>query len=430
MTTRFIRGRLLSFHRAPQTIDDPAAYCYIEDGALLVQEGRIAAIGEAAEITPPLGAEIVDHRPHLILPGLIDAHIHYPQAQVIASYGAQLMDWLNNYTFPEEQKFADPAHAARIAELFLTELLRHGTTTAVVYGPSYKVALDAFFAAANARNMRMLAGKSMMDRNAPPDLCDTAQSSYDDCKALIASWHGVGRAGYVITPRFAITSTAAQLDAAGTLLAEHPDCWAQTHIAENHSEIALTAELFPNAPDYLGVYERHGLLGRRTLLGHCIHLVERERKVMAETGTVAVFCPTSNLFLGSGLFDADGLAAQGVRQGLATDVGGGDSYSMLRTANEAYKIMQLQNQTLNPFDAFYRMTRGNAEILGLEAEIGDLAVGSAADLVVLDSAATPSMALRKETVETLAEELFLLQILGDDRAVAAVYVAGEAAKAA
>ncbi len=425
MTVRLIRGRMLTFERAPEGPEDAGAYRYVEDGALLVRNGRIAALGDFGSVDAPPEADLVDHRPHLVLPGLIDAHIHYPQAQVIASYGTQLLDWLNNYTFPEERRFADPGHAARIAEAFLDALLRHGATTAVVYCTAHKGSAEALFTASAARGLRMIGGKAMMDRNAPAALCDTAQSAYDDSKALIEAWRGKGRIGYAITPRFAITSTPEQLELTGALVREHPECWMQTHLSENRDEIALTAELFPDAPDYLGVYERYGLLGPRSLFGHCLHLEERERRRMAETGSVAVFCPTSNLFLGSGLFDADGLAAAGVRQALATDVGGGDSYSMLRTANEAYKVLQLRGQKLDPLRAFHQMTRGNAEALGLAAEIGDLSVGGAADLVVLDARATPEMKLRMERVETLADELFVLQMMGDDRAVVATYAAGE-----
>jgi guanine deaminase len=348
-----------------------------------------------------------------------------PQMQVIASWGAQLLDWLNTYTFPEESKFSDPAHASRIAGLFMDELLRHGTTTAVAYCSVHRTSAEAFFAAAEARNLRMIGGKVMMDRNAPEGVTDDAQSAYDDSKALIGAWHGRGRGLYAVTPRFAITCSPAQLEAAGALASEHPDAYVQTHLSENHDEIAFTASLYPEARDYLDVYERFGLLGRRSLFGHCIHLNERERGAMAETGSVAVFCPTSNLFLGSGLFDEAGLAARGVRRAIATDVGGGTNYSMLRTLDEGYKVLALRGQKLDPLRAFYWITRGNAAALSLEDKIGTLAPGSEADVVVLDTSATPAMALRMETVRTLAEELFVLETLGDDRAVAAVYVAGE-----
>jgi guanine deaminase len=350
--------------------------------------------------------------------------------QVIASWGEQLLDWLSNYTFPEETRFADPAHAGAMAGRFLDQLTAHGTTTAAAFCSVHPGSAEALFAEAARRDMRMIAGKVMMDRNAPEGLTDTPQQGYDDSKALIDRWHGRGRALYAISPRFAITSTQAQLEAAGALAAEHPGCYVQTHLSENRDEIAYTLSLYPEAPDYLGVYERHGLLGPRSLLGHAIHLEPREIGVIAETGAKPVFCPTSNLFLGSGLFDDAGLRARGIANGIATDIGAGTSYSMLQTLNESYKVLQLQGQKLHPLRAFHWITRGNAAALGLEDRIGTLAPGSEADIVVLDARATDAMRLRMARAETLAEELFVLQIMGDDRAVAETYVAGRARKSA
>jgi guanine deaminase len=422
-----LRGRLLSFHADPAEHQDN--HRYIEDGALVVEHGRIAALGGYADLVEPGMAEI-DHRPHLILPGFIDPHIHFPQTQVIASWGVQLLDWLNRYTFPAEGRYADPAHAEPMAAAFLDLLLAHGTTTACAFASVHPGSVDALFGAAEARVMMMLAGKVMMDRNAPDYLRDTPQSGYDDSKRLIARWHGRERLRYAITPRFAITSTPGQLEAAGALAREFPELPIQTHLSENHAEIELTLSLYPRARDYLDVYETYGLVGPKTLLGHCIHLNAREIARMAETGARAVFCPTSNLFLGSGLFDADGLRQAGVVSAVATDVGGGTSYSQLQTLNEAYKVLQMRGQRLHPYAAFHWITRGNALALGLADRIGSLQVGGDADLVVLDSRATPAMALRAERIETLAEELFLLQILGDDRAVAQTYVAGRPMKPA
>jgi guanine deaminase len=425
MSEKILRGRVLRFLREPDGIGDDAACAYDEDGAILVRDGRVAAVGAAGKVMAEAPeAEVVDHRPHLLMPGFVDAHIHMPQAQVIASWGAQLLDWLNTYTFPAESKFSDPAHAERIAGAFLDELLRHGTTTAVAYCSSHPASVDAYFAAAEARGMRVLGGKVMMDRNCPEGVRDTAQASYDDTEALIARWHGKGRALYVITPRFAITSSPEQMAMAQALVAGHGELHVQTHLSENRDEIDFTLSLYPKARDYLDVYESYGLLGPRSLFGHAIHLSDRETAAMAATGSVAVFCPTSNLFLGSGLYDKVGLREKGVRRAVATDVGGGTSYSMLRTLDEGYKVLALRGQKLNPLTAFWWVTRGNAEALGLADKIGTLAVGSEADVVVLDARATPAMALRAETVETLAEELFLLETLGDDRAVAATYVAG------
>jgi guanine deaminase len=427
-----IRGRVLSFLREPEGVEDRAAHLYEEDGAVLVRDGLIVAVGDHAGVAAQAGPDVAvaDHRPHLVLPGFIDAHIHMPQMQVIASYGAELLDWLNDYTFPEETRFVDAQHGRRIARLFLDEALRHGTTTVAAYCSVHRASAEALFEESHARNMLTVAGKVMMDRNAPDGLTDTPQSGYDDTKALIAAWHGKGRQLYAITPRFAITSSPQQMEMAGALAAEHPDCHVQTHLSENHAEIRWTQELYPQAIDYADVYQRYGLMGRKSLFGHCIHLSEREADAMAEAGAVAVFCPTSNLFLGSGLFDYQRYRrrAKRLRVATATDVGGGTNYSMLRTMDEAYKVIALQGEKLNPLQSFWQLTRGNAEALSIADRVGTLEPGTDADIVVLDAAATPAMAVRRERVETLAQELFLLQTLGDDRAVAAVYVAGRRAK--
>lgn len=429
---RLIRGRVLSFINEPQDISDTSSYIYHEDGALLVEGGVIKAVGDYETVVTQksLDTPETDHRPHLILSGFIDTHIHFPQSQVVASYAAELLDWLNDYTFIEEQKYADEQFGEHIAERFIDELLRHGTTTVVAYGSVHPQSVDAFFRASERLNMRNIAGKVMMDRNAPAALCDTAQSSYDDSKALIARWRGKGRLDYAITPRFAITSTPEQLEAAQALVREHPECYVQTHLSENHAEIDFTCSLYPDAPDYTGIYEHYGLLGDKTLLGHSIHLSEREVKVLADSRSVAVFCPTSNLFLGSGLFDRDGLRDAGVRIGVATDIGGGTSWSMLRTLDEGYKVLQLRGQRLNPLSSFYMMTLGNARALSMEDKIGTLDAGTEADFVVLNSRATSAMRLRMDAGSNLAQELFLLQTLGDDRAIVETYVAGQPVKTA
>lgn len=430
MPDTLLRGRLLTFHREPEGEDDTEAYTYLRDAGLLLRDGKIAARGEWDSIrAQAMNVPITDHRPNLMMAGFIDTHVHFPQAQVIASWGAQLLDWLNGYVFPEETRFADRAHADTIAEQFLDLLIDHGTTTAVAYCSVHAASVDAFFTSAAARNMAVIGGKVLMDRNAPEGLRDSPQSAYDDSTALIERWHGSGRAGYAISPRFAITSTPDQLEMAGALVREHPDCWVQTHLSENHDEIALATSLYPDAPDYLGIYEGYGLLTPRMLLGHCIHLSDREVNVLADTGAHPVFCPTSNLFLGSGCFDDARMRKAGVTSGVATDVGAGTSYSMLSTMNEAYKILQLQNQTLHALRAFYWITRGNAEVLGMQNRIGTLDVGTDADVVVLTACATPAMRLRMERAKTLSEELFVLQMMGDDRAVAETYVAGVARKA-
>ena len=432
MTSRLIRGRLLSFKDVPRDIDDTSSYSYEEDGAVLTTDGVIIASGDYASVKQQAPAEAIaiDHRPHLIMPGFIDTHLHFPQMQVIGSYAAALLEWLNTYTFVEEQKFVDPVHAARIATAFFDELVRHGTTSAVAYCSVHKSSAEAFFTESHRRNFRMIAGKVMMDRNAPPALLDTPQSGYDDTKAIIEEWHGKGRQMVAITPRFAITSSPEQLDMAGALMREFPDLHMQTHLSENHAEIEYTKELYPQHHDYVAVYDHYGLLGPKSLFGHSIHLSDREADAMSASGSVAVFCPTSNLFLGSGLFDLKTLDERDdpVRIAIATDIGGGSSYSMLRTLDEGYKILQLQGQRMTPLESFYRITLGNARALSLEDRIGTIEPGREADMVVLNAGATPAMALRMETVTKLSEELFLLQTMGDDRAIVETYVAGEPAK--
>lgn len=427
MSRTILRGRVFTFVDEPQGIDDTASYRYLEDGAVTIEMGKVVAVGTYSP-AEAAGCEVIDHRPNLILPGFIDLHLHYVQMQVIGSYAPALLDWLHTYTFVEEQKFGRQGHAEAIAASFFDELIRNGTTTAAAYCSVHPQSVDAFFNEAARRNMLMIGGKVMMDRNAPEALLDTAQSGYDDTRALIARWHGKGRAHYAISPRFAITSTPAQLEASRALVAEHPECYVQTHLSENDAEIAYSMELYPDSKDYLGIYEDYGLLGRKTLLGHSIHLNHREAQCMAETGSVAVFCPTSNLFLGSGLFDYQRLHKTGVRIGIATDIGGGTSTSMLRTLDEAFKVVQLRKQQLSPLNSFYLATLGNARALGLEDRIGSIAPGRDADLVVLDSKAIAHMALRMQTISGVAEELFLLQTMGDDRSVREVYVAGEALK--
>ncbi|WP_224826052.1 guanine deaminase [Cognatishimia sp. MH4019] len=430
MTQTLLRGRVLSFNHRPQDASDTDAYTYIEDGALLLSEGQIIASGDYADIAAQAPrAQTVDHRPHLLMAGFIDMHIHFPQMQVVASWGAQLLDWLNNYTFPTEADYGDAQHSRAMARRFCDLLTDHGTTTAVAFCSVHKSSAEALFSEASSRNMRMIAGKTMMDRNAAPAVHDTPQSSYDDSKALVADWHDTGRLSYAITPRFAITSSPEQLEVARALVQENPTCFVQTHLSENHAEIEETKRLYPDARDYLDIYESYGLLGPRTMLGHAIHLEPREIAALAETGSHPVFCPTSNLFLGSGLFDEAGLRERGITSGIATDIGGGTSYSMLQTLNESYKILQLQNQSLHALQAFDWITRGNAAVLGMSDRIGTLEAGTEADIVVLDAHATPAMALRMERAETLEEELFILQMMGDDRAIVQTYVAGAPQKA-
>jgi guanine deaminase len=429
---RALRGRIVHFVDDPATAGASAVRDH-KDGLLLVEDGRVVAVGDARDMVGKVRhGTLVDHFPDcLIMPGLIDAHIHYPQSQVIASYGTRLLDWLNTYTFPAEQAFEDPEHCSRLAAHFCDVLLQHGTTTAAVYCTTHPASVEALFAEAERRRLRMIAGKVLMDRGAPKRLLDTAARAYDESKALIRDWHGRERLLYAITPRFALTSSEAQLEAAGLLAREHPDAYVQTHLAENPDEIAAVAKLFPKAEHYTDVYDRFGLLGPRTLLGHCLHLDDDEMQRLHARRSIAVFCPSSNLFIGSGLFDLARMRnpARPVRMALATDVGGGTSYSMLQTAANAYKVLQLRGQNLLPLEAFHLMTLGNARALGLEDRIGSFASGSEADVVVLDPRATPVMRHRMEAIDDgeLARTLFVLMILGDDRALRATYVLGEPA---
>jgi len=401
--------------------DGPAAMRHHSDGAILIEQGKITAVGRRDEITAPPGTAHIDHGQRLILPGFVDAHAHYPQTAIIASWGKRLIDWLESYTFPEEMRFDDPAYAEMIAARYLDLLLSHGTTSVASYCTIHPTSVTALFSAAAARNMAVWAGKTCMDRNAPDGLRDSAQSAYDDSKSLLQTWHGTGRAQYVITPRFAPTSTPAQLDALGALWAEHPDCLMQTHLSEQTDEIAWVKSLYPEARDYLDIYETHGLLGPGGLYGHAIHLEPRERDRLAEIGAALIHCPTSNTFIGSGLFDMR--LAERLRVGLATDTGGGSSFSMLRSMAAAYEIAQLRGRALHPAALLWLATTGSANALGA-AHLGRLAPGCDADLVVLDLASTPAIAQRARAAHDIWSAVFPTIMMGDDRAVAAVYVAG------
>ena len=423
-----IRGETFA-HTADPFAGPPAgAYTYDSDGAVIIDGGHIVATGPAAAVLASHPGIRVDRYPgHLIMAGFVDCHIHYPQTRVVASYGAQLIEWLNTYTFPAELAFADAGHAAAIADVFFAECLRNGTTTVSSYCTVHKHSADAFFAAAAARNMRVAGGKVLMDRNAPPDLLDTPQSAYDDSKALIDRWHGRGRNVYAVSPRFAPTSTAGQLEVAGALWRQHPGTLMQTHVSENAKEIAWVRELFPEAPDYFGVYERFGLTGPGANFGHAIHLSERERAALRASGSGISHCPTSNTFIGSGLFDLAGFThgAPSVPVGLATDIGGGTSFSMFATMRTAYEIAQLRGASLHPVQAFHLASLGSARVLRMDHLVGNLAPGYEADIIVLDPRSRPILAGRVDQARSIEDVLFALMILADDRAVTAVYVGGE-----
>jgi len=411
---------------------DEAAVEYLQDGLLIVEDGNVVQCGSANDLLPALPENTVVENlsGKLIVPGFVDCHVHYSQLDIIASYGEQLLDWLNRYAYPAEARFADPEHARSVADFFLDELLRNGTTTAMVFATVFPQSVDAIFAAAEERGMRLIAGKVLMDRMCPEELADSPESAYEDSKALIDRWHGKGRLGYAITPRFALTSTEQQLDAAGDLATEYRDTWVHTHLAENREEVDQIAAQFSWSRSYLDVYDHFKLLRERSVFAHCLYLDDADRVLMAGKGGAGAFCPTSNLFLGSGLFDLKSMVEAGVKVGLATDVGGGTSMSMLRTMSEAYKVLHLQGQSLPASRALYLATLGAAEALCIDDAIGNFEPGKEADFIVLDPDGAAITARRAQSAESFEELMFALIFLGDDRNVAATYVQGQVSPAA
>lgn len=429
MTKTIHRADILHFLDNPKNVSTvEESYQHIVDGGLVIEHGIVVAclsFVEAQAQHPH--AEVVEHTNALLLPGFVDTHIHYPQTEMVAAYGEQLLEWLNTYTFPTERKFESPAHAQKISKIFIDELLRAGTTTALVFGTVHPQSIDAFFEEAQRKNLRMIAGKVMMNRNCPEYLQDTAETSYHDSKDLIGRWHNTDRLQYAVTPRFAPTSTREQLDKAGELLIEFPSVYMHTHLSENPDEIAWVKSLFPECSSYLDVYKQSGLLGRRSIFAHCIHMEDEEWSMLSETRSGIAFCPTSNLFLGSGLFNLERAHSENIQVGLGTDIGAGTSFSMLQTLNEAYKVQQLRGDTLSPFYGLYLATLGGAETLDLGNHIGNFQTGKEADFIVLDKAATPLLKFRLEQCTTLFEELFVLSMLGDDRAIKETWIMGERA---
>ncbi len=426
---QLLLGQTIRFTANPFKEHLPDSVIHEAQGAVAIENGKIAEVGSAHDLRSRYPqAKVTDYGDALISPGFVDAHAHYPQTAIIASWGKRLIDWLNSYTFPEESRFGDPDHARDIAETYFDLVIAAGTTTTVSYCTIHPESVDAYFTAAATRGLRVLGGKTCMDRNAPDSLQDTAQSAYDDSKALLERWHGTDRLSYVITPRFAPTSTPDQLAALGSLWAEHPEVLMQTHISEQHEEIAWVADLFPDARDYLDVYERHGLLGPGALLGHAIHLTDRERDRIREVDASLIHCPTSNMFIGSGLFDMAGLMEQGHRIGLATDTGGGSSFSMLRTMAAAYEVAQLRGHPLHPAQLWWLATEGSARTLRMEDRIGTLEVGTDADLAVIDLASTQAIAQRAARAEDIWQAVFPTIMMGDDRAIKAVWANGTCLK--
>ena len=428
MSKHLLLGQTLAFTGDPFQADWSEVTRTSSRGGVLIEGNRIAAVGEADDLRRAHPeAEVTDYGNALITAGFVDAHMHYPQTGIIASWGKQLIDWLNTYTFPEETRFSDRAYADEVAGRTLDLALAHGTTTLTSFCTIHPESVDAFFGAAAERNMAVIAGKTCMDRNAPDGLRDTAQSAYDDSKALLQKWHGKGRATYAITPRFSPTSTPEQLEALGALWGEFPDCPMQTHLSEQIPEIEWVRSLFPEARDYLDTYEKFGLLGTKGLYGHSIWLEERERARLAEVDASLIHCPTSNTFIGSGLFDLMGLASAGLRVGLATDTGGGSNFSMLHTMAAAYEIGQLRGVSVHPAQLMWLATEGSARALHMSGEIGHLGAGAMADITVLDLGSTPAIKQRTDRAEHLWDALFPTIMMGDDRAVRDVWIAGKRA---
>jgi guanine deaminase len=430
MTTHAIRSSVLHCTRDPGLSGDKSAIEFIDDAITVVRDGQIDALAPSATLLHALGADvhIDDQRGKILVPGFIDTHVHFPQVDVIASYGAQLLDWLNTYTFPEEKKFSGRAHANVAAQFFLDRLLENGTTTASVFCTVHPESVDAFFTESEARGLRMIAGKCFMDRHAPDGLRDTVESGVHDTHALIERWHQHARSLYAITPRFAATSTPEQMHAMGALARQYPSTYIQSHVAENKAEIAWIAKLFPEHRSYLDVYDQFGLLCDKSIYAHCIYLDDADRARITASGATPAFCPTSNLFIGSGLYNMQQALAAGNRVSVGTDVGGGTSYSMLRTLGEAYKVQQLLGISLSPAYALYLATLGGAKALSLDDKLGSITRGKEADFVLLDPNATPLLArrtaLRGGFSHDPLDTFFAMITLADDRAIAATYANG------
>jgi guanine deaminase len=407
-------------------------HSYFEDGLMLVDNGRVVDIGDYSRLieSVDVGAPITQFKDSILIPGFVDSHLHYPQYNVIASYGQNLLEWLNTFTFPEEEKFSNGEYAYEVGTLFFDELIRNGTTTAMAFCTTHKLSVDAFFSISKERKMRMAGGKVLMDRNAPVGLLDI-DSAYKDSKEMIEKWHNNGRLSYAITPRFAPTSTTNQLNEAAKLLAEYPNSsnckgvMMQSHLNESSEEIGWVKKLYPDCRNYFDVYDSHKLTGTNSVFAHCVHNTDDEYMRMSDTGSSVSICPNSNLFLGSGLFRFDKLHEYNIKAALSSDIGGGDSFSMFNVMNQAYKVAKLNGYDMSPFEAFYLTTLGGAKVLNMDDCIGSLEKNKEADFIVLDLKATPLISNRIDRVKNLEQLLFCLMTLGDDRLVSEVYTMGE-----
>ncbi|MFV8905475.1 guanine deaminase [Serratia sp. JSRIV004] len=422
-----VRGSFLDITRTVQHPEEIEGHLrFIKDGLLIIRDGRVEWFGdwEEGHHQIPDSIRVRDYSGKMIVPGFVDTHIHYPQCEMVGAYGEQLLDWLNKHTFPAEKRYNDLEYAREMSAFFIKQLLRNGTTTALVFGTVHPESVEALFESARHINMRMIAGKVMMDRNAPDYLLDTPESSYSQTKALIERWHNNGRLLYAITPRFAPTSSPAQLEMVQRLRQEYPDVYLHTHLSENKDEVAWVKALFPERKSYLDVYHHYGMTGRKSVFAHCVHLEDAEWDCLHQTQSSIAFCPTSNLYLGSGLFNLPNAWRKKVRVGMGTDIGAGTTFNMLQTLNEAYKIMQLQGYRLSAYEAFYLATLGGADALGLADTIGNFNLGKEADFVVLEPTATPLQQLRYDNSKTLVDKLFVMMTLGDDRSIYRTYVDG------
>ncbi|GAB2682057.1 guanine deaminase [Aliiglaciecola aliphaticivorans] len=425
------RSSILHF---PEATDSPEqSYAYFKDGYLVTRNDKIASVGDYSSLPEEFSSlPVNDYQGKLLLPGFIDSHLHFPQTEMIASYGEQLLQWLQNFTFPTETKFQNHDYAHAMAELFLSQLFCNGTTTAMVYSSVHKQATDALFSAATAHQMALIAGKVCMDRNCPEDLQDCPTSAQLDSAELIEKWHNKNRTKYALTPRFAPTSTEGQLAALGELAQQYDDVYIQTHLSENTHEIAWVKELYPQHQHYLDVYDHHHLVRKGSVFGHCIHLHHAEWDLLAQTDATIAFCPSSNLFLGSGLFNLDKARQPSVNVALATDVGAGTSFNMLRTMGDAYKVCQLNHSQLSALNGLYMMTQGTAAALNLDHSIGNLNPGSHADFVILDpkfsqlSEIRTNSLISEGSIDLPSDVLFALSMLADERTTEATYIAGKA----
>jgi len=421
------RAAILRFDAQGQADFDKDGLLVVGDDGASATE-RVLAVGPYEAVAPRFPGLLAEHLPgRIIAPGFVDLHVHYPQIDVIGSPASGLLPWLENYTFPQESRFADPAHAAQVAQFFVTELLRNGVTTALTFATSHPASVDAFFTEARRRRMRLIGGKVLQDRHSPDGVRDQTEQSLRDTEALIQRWHGVDRLGYAITPRFAPSCSAAQLHGAGELAARYPSVWVQSHVAENKDEVAWARDLFPDARSYLAVYDGFGLMRPRSVYAHCIHMDAADRALMRSTGAAAAVCPTSNLFLGSGFFDYAAADLAGLRYGLASDVGGGTSLSPFRTMLAAYYVAR-EGQTktglsLSPQQLWWQHTAGAAQALGLDGVIGNLLPGCEADFVVLQPRCTSLLERRTADARDLDALLFAMIVLGDDRLVERTVIA-------